>query len=298
MRIILLIISLMLCSVRLSAQQTTEKFTIEERKVKNTTDLEPAMQAVEEAIRSGNTAEAYKWFTPEAYHDFKEFVESGQPKLTTIEEGSDTSGHHFSDGGTYLRTAIAYIVINNKRGATFTERLVCHFDVETRKIIGLGLAVHDIDWQSIMKAQATWPYEARWKILRFLETYRMAYTLKRMNFFHKLFDNALMMPTDTLAGVMKHLERAFTWRGLTIADVGSLSVKSVPMPPIPSLENAAFAIAFQQKLHSSLGIDNSYPAMLLDVRKDFPVVYVCLWQADNEKKMDFQEFYNTIEKFE
>lgn len=252
------------------------------------------MKAIEEGISHKNYADLEKSFTPEGWDMFNRLVKYGEAKLlkspvvSFIPNGSGMVCRSFPMSFTFK---------GNKR--TFTEDVVFYLDSEGKVYeVAFGLEKAAVD--DIMN-RGSWSEEARQVMIHFLETYKTAYALKRLDYINSIFSQDALIITgsivkgmkqkelspakmehvkytrQTKAEYMKNLERCFRsneYINLHFAD--NIVRRSNATPNI-------YGIQIKQDYYSSTYGDTGFLFLLLDLKSpETPIIHVRTWQPDDD----------------
>ena len=252
------------------------------------------MKTIEEGISHKNYADLEKSFTPEGWDMFNRLVKYGEAKLlkspvvSFIPNGSGMVCRSFPMSFTFK---------GNKR--TFTEDVVFYLDSEGKVYeVAFGLEKAAVD--DIMN-RGSWSEEARQVMIHFLETYKTAYALKRLDYINSIFSQDALIITgsivkgmkqkelspakmehvkytrQTKAEYMKNLERCFRsneYINLHFAD--NIVRRSNATPNI-------YGIQIKQDYYSSTYGDTGFLFLLLDLKSpETPIIHVRTWQPDDD----------------
>lgn len=196
---------------------------------------------------------------------------------------------------------------NNHR--TFTEDVVVHFNRE-HLITGVSFALEKQAADDILNHEADWGDNVKMTIVNFLETYKTAYALRRLDYLKQIFsDDALIIvgsvlhvkksgevnipneekinyTTLTKQQYMKNLERCFKsneFINIKFADNNVLK-GGFRDKTTGELKNV-FGIQVKQDYFSSHYGDTGYLFLIVDMENPHqPVVHVRTWQAEKDDR--------------
>jgi len=167
-------------------------------------DTAPYLRAVEQlknAINSNRYDLAEPLFTESGYAMFRQLVQYGRSKILEEKELK-----FVKNGDAVLCRSIPMSFSFKKNQKKFVEKVVLEFD-KNRKINSLALALGEKATADIANNKA-WPLTIRWMLIRFMENYRTAYALKRLDYIEKIFsDDALIITGIELEAPPDELNR-------------------------------------------------------------------------------------------
>lgn len=252
------------------------------------------MQKVELAIRQKNYASIKECFTPEGYAMFDKLIHYGRAKLLrapvlTFQKGDDD----------IVCRSFPMSFSFNGNHRTFVEDVVFHLSKEG-KITELAFGLNKPAVDDIMQRGA-WSEEARRVMINFLESYKTAYALKRLDYISSIFSNDALIitgsivkstgnkevgPTNlkhvkytrqTKAQYMKSLKACFAsneYVNIHFAD--NIIRRSASNPNI-------YGIQIKQDYYSSSYGDTGYLFLLIDfANTKLPIIHVRTWQPDKD----------------
>ena len=251
-----------------------------------------AIQAIERGLAQKNYSDLKGNFTPEGWDMFKKLVAYGDAKLLRSPEVQFLPDGH----GIVCRSfPMSFTFRGNRR--TFTEDVVFYMDYEAKvKEVAFGLeqaAVADI------MGREQWSIDARQTMIHFLETYKTAYALKRLDYIESIFSqDALIITGSIVKGTgqkemqpakmaqvkytrqtkeqyIKSLKKCFAsneYVNIRFAD--NTVRRSASKPDI-------YGIQIKQDYFSSNYGDTGYLFLLIDFQKpEAPLIHVRTWQPD------------------
>ncbi|MDR1341700.1 MAG: hypothetical protein LBK18_00420 [Prevotellaceae bacterium] len=146
------------------------------------------LKKVEAAIRSKNYEAARSCFTPDGYDVFTRLVAYGNAVIISAPAYALLK---FEDGVLARSLPMRFSFKNNRK--VFVEDVV--FDISERegKIRSLSFGLSNVVCNEIMQ-QERWDEYSKIAIINFLENYKTAYALKRLDYIESIFsDNALII---------------------------------------------------------------------------------------------------------
>ena len=252
------------------------------------------MQRIELAIRQKNYACVKDCFTSEGYVMFDKLIHYGRAKLLrtpvlTFQKGDDD----------IVCRSFPMSFSFNGNHRTFVEDVVFHLSKEG-KITELAFGLNKPAVDDIMQRGA-WSEEARRVMINFLESYKTAYALKRLDYISSIFSNDALIitgsivkstgnkevgPTNlkhvkytrqTKAQYMKSLKACFAsneYVNIRFAD--NIIRRSASNPNI-------YGIQIKQDYYSSSYGDTGYLFLLIDfANTKLPIIHVRTWQPDKD----------------
>ncbi|MBR2777840.1 MAG: LPP20 family lipoprotein [Prevotella sp.] len=252
------------------------------------------MQTIEKGIAQKNYSNLEGCFTSEGWDMFGKLVKYGNAKLLRapqvqfIPDGQNMVCRSFP---------MSFAFQGNKR--VFTEDVVFYLNGEGKVYeVAFGLEKRAVD--DIMN-RGEWSDEARKLMIHFMETYKTAYALKRLDYINGIFSqDALIITGSIVRGTgqkemqpaktdhvkytrqtkeqyMKNLEKCFRsneYINLHFAD--NIVRRSGTKPDI-------YGIQIKQDYYSSTYGDTGYLFLLIDFQKpEEPLIHVRTWQPDDD----------------
>lgn len=160
--------------------------------VQNVSPYEQTMAQLVNYIRSGNYQDAQTLFTTEGYELYKNILEYGQARIIT-----EPKFKYFNfEKGVMCRTLPMSFHFNNNN-KNFIEDVIFYFD-ENKKISNITFGLDRLAINDIANKEV-WEERIRLIIINFLENYKTAYALKRVDYLESLFaDDALIIVGSVL----------------------------------------------------------------------------------------------------
>lgn len=251
------------------------------------------------AARNGNGENVKSLCTQEGFTVFQKLLLYGNAKLV------DNSGFVvYRNNDRYISRG-TYMSFTFQGGSkTFVEEVVFHFDKDKRvTTIAFGLgstAVADIYNHPV------WTEEEKFVLVDFLEQYKTAYALKRLDYLEKVFDDNAVIITGTVLTkrentdsgpevnlygnnqiikynqytkqeYMKRLQHVFSSREFINIDFEDNTLRKSNANP------NVFGVQIKQNYRSSTYSDQGYLFLLIDfsVRNE-PTIHVRTWQPDKD----------------
>lgn len=164
-------------------------------KVTDETQIRSTMNKVLTAIRNKTCSDAQSLFTTDGYDMYNRLISYGNAKIIGTPEYSI-----YRNGDRIVARSIP-MSFSFARGTkkSFVEDIVFTFD-PSGKIESLAFGLDDAATQDILTKQA-WPEKARMSIIEFLENYKTAFALERLDYIRTIFDDNAVIITGKLATV-------------------------------------------------------------------------------------------------
>ena len=254
----------------------------------------PTMQTIEQGIARHELPALKSHFTDEGWDMFQKLISYGEAKLLRSPQISFMPDR----SGVVCRSfPMSFTFKGNHR--TFTEDVVFYLNKEG-KVCEVAFALEQAAVDDIM-CRGEWSEEARQVMVHFLETYKTAYALKRLDYISSIFSNDALIITGSMVKAsgnkeigpakMQHvkytrqtkeqymasLKRCFASNEfINIHFADNIVRRSNTKPDI-------YGIQIKQDYFSSSYGDTGYLFLLIDFEKpDAPLIHVRTWQPDND----------------
>lgn len=260
----------------------------------------PMLQRVENAIRTKNYESVRDCFTADGYDIFKQLVQYGRAVIISQPVYSFLQ---FEDGVLVRALPMRFSFLNNRR--VFVEDIVFNISQSEGKIRSLSFALPNNVCHDILRYEQ-WGEYSRVAIINFIENYKTAYALKRLDYIESIFsDNALIIVgkivknyegTDNLRSspmssrvkltqyskehYMKQLATVFKSNEYVNLKFTDINVKKA------GKGGEIYGIQLMQDYFSTSYGDAGYLFLMVDLNKtDEPIIHIRTWQP--EKDPDF-----------
>jgi hypothetical protein len=254
------------------------------------------LERVEQAIRTKQYASVRDCFTDEGYDMFTRLVQYGRGVIVAKPVYSFLS---FEDGILARALPMRFSFSNNRRA--FVEDVVFNISQDEGKIRSLAFALPNKVCGDILKYEE-WSEYSRMAVIHFIETYKTAYALKRLDYIESIFsDNALIivgrivkeatMENRFAADKVKrtqydkgkyieNLSKAFRNNEYVNLKFTDIDVKKA------GVGDELYGIQLKQDYFSTGYGDTGYLFLAVDLNKtEEPVIHIRTWQP--EKDPDF-----------
>jgi hypothetical protein len=248
-------------------------------------------------IKNKNYEYAYKYFTPEGRKMFDELIKNGNVSVFPI---YDTLKIININGKTMIRSIpMAFYFPNSNH--QYVENVVFSFN-EENKIEEISFAIDNITISNILNhGKAFGNLKDKYTLIKFMESYKTAYSLKRLNYIESIFsDNALIIVGTVLKQASRiedmyktigtkairyqklnkkeYIERlkvVFNSNEYINIDFDDAIVKKV------NGNNKIYGIQIAQHYYSSSYNDFGYLFLMIDLNDSLkPTIYVRTWQPE------------------
>ena len=163
----------------------------------------PVVKKVEKAIRERNYEGLQSCFTPEGYSMFNRLIRYGRARIV----GTPDYRLVKCDDGIFCRSLpLSFHFENNNR--TFVEDVVFDFSKDA-KIQGLSFGLSQAALADIV-SKTGWSERSRMILIRFLENYKTAYALKRLDYIESIFAEDALIIVGTVLKKQTVTERQVT----------------------------------------------------------------------------------------
>lgn len=260
---------------------------------KDTAPYLSTMQAIEKGMAQLNYQSLSTYFTPTGWQMFDKLIHFGNAKLLASPKVSFYREHN---GMVVCRSfPMSFSFKGNKR--TFTEDVVFYLD-SNAKVCEVAFGLEHAAVSDVMN-RGQWSEVARYTMIHFLETYKTAYALKRLDYISSIFSNeALIVTGQVVKGTgrsemkpakpthvkyvrqskeqyINSLKRCFTSNEYVNIHFAENTIRRSNANP------NIYGIQIKQDYFSSTYGDTGYLFLLIDFTKpDEPLIHVRTWQPD------------------
>jgi hypothetical protein len=258
------------------------------------------LEQVETAIRTKNYESARGCFTSEGYDIFTRLIQYGRAVIISKPTYSFVK---FEDGILARSLPMRFSFSNNRRA--FVEDVVFNISPDEGKIRSLSFALSQDICNDILK-QGQWDDYSKLAIINFIENYKTAYALKRLDYIESIFsDNALIIVGKTVKNqvgtevtkytlpfnktkltqytknqYIKQLSTVFKSNEYVNLKFTDTSVKKA------GAGGEIYGIQLKQDYFSTTYGDTGYLFLMVDLNKaEEPTIHIRTWQP--EKDPDF-----------
>lgn len=261
-----------------------------------------SVEKVVEAVKKNRISQVKPLFTPEAFQMFQTLMSDG--KVTVLEPQVDTLRIMRMGNETMVRSVPMLFAYHQNRHR-FVENVVFDFNAQD-KISNVSFSLGSIAINDILdKPDAFGSDEEKYFLIRFMENYKTAFALKRIDYLEAIFDeNALIIVGNIVERAAEPLENV---TGM----YGNLSSKEVEYIRLSKSEymnrlrrnfqrnefinihfednqvrrtqrdDKIYGIQIAQHYHSSTYADKGYLFLMIDLNDSInPKIYVRTWQPE------------------
>ena len=287
------------------AEIIKEEATVENTsKVTEYSEYLAIVNKVVEAIKKKNYSSVREDFTPEGYQMFDKLVHYGNATLI----GNPTiSFYTYLDRIVCRSIPMKFTFRNNHR--TFVEDLTLTFDSD-KKIESLAFGLDQAAKNDIFnKAVGKWNDDVRMVIATFLENYKTAFALKRLDYIESIFDDNAVIITGSYVKsarktaentkylenkhvkynkqdkttYLKNLEKTFQSNQFVNVRFADNEVSKM------GVGGELFGIQIHQDYYSSNYSDTGYLFLMVDMNNpDQPIIKVRTWQPERDPNVNAQ----------
>jgi hypothetical protein len=261
------------------------------------------LQRVEQAVRTKQYESVRDCFTDEGYDMFTRLVQYGRGVILASPEYSFMV---FEDGILARALPMRFSFSNNRRA--FVEDVVFNISSGEGKIRSLSFALPNRVCSDILKYDS-WSEYSRMAIIHFIETYKTAYALKRLDYIESIFsDTALIIVgrivkkattenrfaadkvklTQYSKGqYLRQLSTVFKSNEYVNLKFTDISVKKA------GVGGEKYGIQLKQDYFSTGYGDTGYLFLIVDLNKtDEPVIHIRTWQPEKDPNFGVYDIAN------
>lgn len=270
-------------------------------KVAQPDEFNTAVLAIIDAVKKKQYNSVKHFFTDEGFGMFDALVHYGDARIL----GTPTLNFYELQGRTICRSVpMSFSFKNNKR--KFTEDVTFTFNAEKKiESVAFGLSKNARD--AVFEKQAPWSDDVRMSIVTFLENYKTAFALKRLDYIRSIFD-------DNAIIIVGHVTKAAPKSGENARYSNNEIVKFNRLDKNTYLDNLArsfksnefinirfsdseisrmgvggdtYGIQIHQDYYSSNYGDTGYLFVLVDLNDVFqPCIKVRTWQPERDPNLN------------
>ncbi len=260
------------------------------KKVAETATYQQKVNQIVEAIHSNQYEKVKPLFTPEGYDVFTRLIGYGKARVLS----NDSLRAIRLDNTVICRgPRMSFGFSNNNR--KFVEDVVFHFNPDG-KVETLSFGLNQKALESIL-SRTSWSEAERLTIINFMEHYKTAYALKRLDYISSIFADDAIIITGSLVKVKPNIENPFVGNAIvkynrynktqylkalehtfSSNEFINLSFEESDIRK-GGKEGDMFGIQIKQNYFSANYGDQGYLFLLLDFKNpDEPLIHVRTWQ--------------------
>jgi len=157
-------------------------------------DKDEIMKKVISAISTKNYSGAESLFTPEGYTILQGLLQYGNAQVLKL-----TELKYYQFGETIICRSVPMSFRFKSNNRTFVEDVVFYFDKDNKiNNLTFGLSKKTVD---DIASNNTWSEDVRMQLMNFMENYKTAYALKRLDYIEKIFSDDALIITGRLTKV-------------------------------------------------------------------------------------------------
>lgn len=261
------------------------------------------LKDVENAIKSGQFDLANKHFTDYGLDCYNSLIVRGKPSIVTKPD------YHFLKLDTIVHCR------SLKMQFTFEDNFrpiienVCFRFNSDNKIVSLSFMIAESVEKDIFSDEIQWSDTAKMVLVSFLEDYKTAYALKRIEYLNKIFSNDALIISGVILKTKKLTEKdEIRFENISKGNNDNVVYKTLSKKEyIEKLESNfnmkkwvnimfedisikrrltsdfdLYGIQLKQNYFSDSYCDEGYLSLLVDLKNEFPMIYVCVWQVEKD----------------
>ena len=163
----------------------------------------PVLKKVENAINKKQFGAVKNHFTEQGYNMYQKLIEYGKAEILSEPE---YAFYKFKDGVMARSVPMSFSFENNQQ--EFVEDVVFHFNGD-KKIKSLSFGLSQKASESIMNKDV-WDELDRMVLTNFLEHYKTAYALERLDYIESIFADDALIITGSMVKANTNVENKFT----------------------------------------------------------------------------------------
>ena len=259
--------------------------------------IAPLIQAIEKRayddVRGLCSDNGWRWFEKLVKYGNAKIIERNALQMTAFANG-------------YLVRGIKASFSFKKNNKKFVEDLV--FYIKDNKIEGINFGLEQSALEDILR-HSMWDPQSRLVLINFLENYKTAYALERLDYLNAVFsDDALIIVGNRLpqtkvseitafdkesfahnkltkSQYMQQLERVFAKQEYVNIQFEDAAVKKT------NRTSERYEIIIKQNYYSATYADKGYLYLLADISDpEQPVIYVRVWDENRNNLMNYGEW--------
>lgn len=259
--------------------------------------IAPLIKAIEtrayDDVRGLCTDNGWRWFEKLIKYGNAKIIERNELQMTAFANG-------------YLIRGIKASFSFKKNNKTFVEDLV--FYIKDNQIDGINFGLEQSVLEDILR-HSMWDANSRLVLINFLENYKTAYALERIDYLNAVFsDDALIIVGNripqpkvsevtavdmesfehnrlTKSQYMKQLERVFAKQEYVNIQFEDAAVKKT------NRTSERYEIIIKQNYYSATYADKGYLYLLADISNpEQPIIHVRVWDENRNNLMNYGEW--------
>lgn len=257
------------------------------------------VDAVLDKVAANDYVSAAGYFTPEGYDTFDRLLNYGRVRILDRTEQDCLD----FDGNVFCRSTPMRFNFNSN-DKVFVEDVVFVFD-EDNKIDNLSFSLEDVTVETIL-SKTKWTDAAKLALITFLENYKTAFALERLDYIKSIFsDDALIITGRVVRKVnvenpmlgsteyvvynrqnketyINNLRRSFSSKEYVNLKFSNIRITKMMKGDNPNI----YGIQIKQDYYSSNYGDSGYLFLLVDMN-DYqkPIIHLRTWQPQPDENL-------------
>ena len=286
-------------AIKVAKDMTTDSLAFcDKKEIANQADI---VAPILKAIEMRDYASAKNVCSDNGWKWFEKLIKYGNAKII---ERSNLQVSAFANG--YLVRGIKASFSFKKNNKSFVEDLV--FYIKDDKVEGINFGLEQNALEDILR-HSMWEPQSRLVLVNFLENYKTAYALERLDYLNAVFsDDALIIIGNkipqhkasdvrainqesyehnrlTKSQYMDRLEEVFKKQEYVNIQFEDASVKKT------SRESERYEIIIKQHYYSATYADKGYLYLLADISNpEAPIIHVRVWDENRNNLMNYGEW--------
>lgn len=259
--------------------------------VKDKSKQQATIESIIDAIKKGDYNSVKKEFTQTGFQSFEKLITYGNAKII---DASKLKFIQFNDQTICRSITMSFHFKNNKQ---FIEDIVFNFDGDG-KISNLAFALSQTALEDIIRKKV-WNEKDRLVLVSFLEHYKTAYALKRLEYIESIFADDALIITGSVVKVsssgdtrfkdnkiikynrqtkeqyIKNLRYSFTSKEYINLKFEDSEIRKA------GKGGDIYGVQIKQNYYSSNYGDTGYLFLMVDLNNpDLPIIHVRTWQPE------------------
>jgi hypothetical protein len=262
----------------------------------NVTEYETIIEIIKKAVNSKNIITAKQYFTDDGYTMFQKLFEYGEIKI--LPQSLKLRAIKYNEMVFVRSVPMSFSFKRNNRN--FIEEVVFVFD-DSKKICSVSFSLGDKAISDILcKSNEFASPENKYQIIQFMEDYKSAYCLGRIDYLEQIFaDNALIIVGNILKTDVKPIDDLYLSLGEDKVQYLKLSKKEYidrlrfifnsneyvniqfDENTVKKADDKLYGIQIAQNYYSTTYADKGYLFLMIDLKEtENPKIYVRTWQPE------------------
>ncbi len=284
---------------RLQAKRSSLRYHAPQQKDIHVRDYKRIVEDIGKAIEEEDAGPTREYFTEEGYAMYNKLIRNGNAKVLPLQ---DTIRIVEVNGEVIVRS-LPMVFSHSNNSRKFLEDVVFTFNKD-RKVDAVSFALSERAINDIMNKPEPWgTLEERYLLVQFMEYYKTAYCLKRLDYIESVFaDNALIIvghvfekddkPLDAMymnlggekVRYIRHTKESYI-RALRNVfqsnEFVNIHFEDNEVSRTNRLDDKVYGIQIAQHYYSSTYADKGYLFLMIDLNDTMnPKIYVRSWQPE------------------